>query len=60
MNASSSADSETLEPQDQQRVGRGEQHAGEQRDIRTADSADGGAQHFGQIAGGDGDLAQHP
>ena len=43
-----------------QRVGGGQEHAREQRDMEQQVQSDGGAQHFGQIAGGDRDLAQHP
>ena len=54
------ADAEALQPQQQQRVGGGEQHADEQRNVEQQVEADGRAQHFGQIAGGDGDFAEHP
>ena len=38
----------------------GEQNAHQQRDVKQQIQRDGRAQHFGQIAGRDGDFAQNP
>ncbi len=54
------ADAEAGEPQQQQDVERGEQHAGEQGNVEQQVQADRGAEHFGQVAGCDGDLAEPP
>ncbi len=43
-----------------QRIGRGEQHAVQQRNVEEQIQCDGRAQHFGQVAGRDRDLAQNP
>ena len=53
-------DAVARQPQNQECVERGEQDAGGQRDVEQKVQADGRAQHFGQIAGGDGDFAQNP
>ena len=54
------AEAAALQRQDDQDVERGDQHAGEQRQAEEQLQRDGGAQHFGQVAGGDGDFAEHP
>ena len=38
----------------------GEQHAGQQRNVEQQVERDGRAQHFGQVAGRDGDFAEDP
>jgi hypothetical protein len=35
-------------------------HADQQRNVEQQVERDGRAQHFGQVAGRDGDFAQHP
>jgi len=54
------ADAETLEPEQQEGIGGGEEDADQKRDVKEEVEGDGGAEHFGQIAGGDGDLAEDP
>ena len=54
------ANPEAGEPQQQQSVGRGKQHAEEQRNVEQQVQRDGRAQHFRQIAGRDGNLAEEP
>src|ERR1044072_433309 len=43
-----------------QRVGGGEQDSHQQGNVEKQVERDGGAQHFGQVAGGNRDLAKHP
>ena len=50
-------DAEVLEPQEQQGIGRGEQNSDQQRNVEQQVESDGGAKHFRQVAGGDGDFA---
>src|ERR1019366_7003558 len=47
------ADTEALEEEQEQGIGPGENDAGEERDVKEHLERDGGAQHFGQVAGGD-------
>ncbi len=54
------ADAEALKPEQQQGIPRGDQYAREQRNVKQQVEPDRGAQDFGQVAGGDGDLAEHP
>ena len=52
------ADAEMLDQQQQQHVAAGDQHAPENGNAEQQIQPDGRAQHFGQIAGGNGDFAQ--
>ncbi len=54
------ANAEALEPEQQQRIGGGEDDADEQRNVEEQVERDGRAQHFSQVAGGDGDFRKHP
>ena len=54
------ADAVAGEPQHHYRIESGEDHAGKQRNVKEKLESDGGAQHLGQIAGGDRDFAQEP
>ena len=49
-----------LQPQDQEGVERGEQHAVQQRDAEQQLQRDGGADQLGQVGGADGDLGPEP
>ena len=49
-----------LQREDQQHVQRRERHAPDQRDAEQQLQRDGGADDLGQVAGGDGDFAEHP
>ena len=53
------ADAQALQPQQQQRVGRGDHDAQQQRHAEQQVQPDGRPQHLRQVAGGDGDLAKH-
>ena len=54
------AEALVLQQQDQQHVERGEADAPDQRNPEQQVQRDGRADHLGQVAGGDGDLAEHP
>ena len=54
------AESPALQEQNQQHVEAGDQHAVKQRNMEEQIQRDGRADHFGQVAGRDGDLRAHP
>ena len=54
------ADAEALKRQQKERIGAGEEHTPQQRNMEQHLQRDGRAQHLGQIAGRDGDFAQPP
>ena len=54
------ADAEALQPQQQQGVGAVISTPAQQRNVEQQVEPDGRAEHLGQVAGGDGDFAQHP
>ena len=49
-----------LQVQDQEHIERRDEHAPGQRNVEEQIERDGGADHLGEVAGRDGDLAQHP
>ena len=54
------AHAEALQRQQQQHVEAGDDHRPQQRDVEEQIERDRAAQHFGQVAGADGDFAQQP
>ena len=54
------AKAEGLQRQDQEHVGRCDDHPDLERNVKQQIEADSGADHFGQVGGGDGDLRRHP
>ena len=54
------AEAASLQGEDDEDVGGGEEHAEKQRDVEEEIKSDGGAEDFGEVAGGDGEFAGHP
>ena len=54
------AEAPALHQQNQQHVQPGDEHAVEERNVEEQVQRDGRADHFGQVAGGDGDLGADP
>ena len=54
------AEAAVLQEEDDEHVERGEADAPDEREAEEQVEGDGGAEDFGEVAGGDGDLAEDP
>ena len=60
MKASTQRKPSVLQPQDQEHVERGDDHADLERNAEQQIEADRGADHLGEVGGADGDLGEQP